>query len=82
MPSRQDPPLHLAGCIQRKGQADTVGARVAAGVAGRYCSASTSRLRDSAPDFLSGFTPISRWPYLALLSQRPFEATFYLLQGV
>ena len=36
VPSRQDPPLDVAGRIRRKGRADTVGASAAAGVAGRF----------------------------------------------
>ena len=36
MPSRQDPPLGVAGRVRRKGRADTVGASAAAGVAGRF----------------------------------------------
>ena len=35
VPSHQDPPLSIAGKVRRKGQADTVGASPAAGVAGR-----------------------------------------------
>ena len=36
VPSRQDPPLGVAGRVRRKGRADTVGASAAAGVAGRF----------------------------------------------
>ena len=58
-PVDRTPLSNLAGRIQRKGRADTVGARLAAGVAGRLCVAKTSRLGDSTPDFLLGFTPLA-----------------------
>ena len=58
-PVVRTPLSNRADEIQRKGQTNTVGVRLAAGVAGRYCVARTSRLRGSTPDYLLGFTPLA-----------------------
>ena len=80
-PVVRTPLSNLADGIQRKGQADTVGASLAAGVAGRFCSTGTSRLRDSTPDFLSGFTPLAFVIPMTSARQRRFELRVFLPLG-